>query len=441
VAIQIALSVAQLAVVPTFAIHWGARVYGVWLMLFTIPSYLAMADLGLASAAANDMTAQVARGDRQSAIAVYQAVRLVTIGICAIVIGITTLILFVLAPHMLDGAQEATGGHASAIMFALMLYGVMALQNNLSSAGMRATGGYALSGYLGAGILLAEAFGALILVITGHDILVVSLYYLTIRGVSVVVFTMALARRAPWLVTLRWQSSMGVLRKLLRPALAVMILPAAQAASIQGTVLMIGFAMGSAAVPAFTAVRTLSRVAIQAILIVNHAVMPSMTAAVAVADKVRVARYATISYATSLAMAIPGSLMLLLGGQLIVRLWTHGVLHPGEGLLAVMAASMLLNALWQPASNLILAINQHERFTWFYLATAVCALGLCFPFTKWLGASGAALSVLLIDVLMLWRIAGLSRQLGLLDISAIVPQLAGILHERIPLFTARGIKR
>ena len=54
----------QLALVPVLATHWGMKLYGTWLMLFTIPSYLALGDFGFATAAGVDMTMKVARGDK-----------------------------------------------------------------------------------------------------------------------------------------------------------------------------------------------------------------------------------------------------------------------------------------------------------------------------------------------------------------------------------------
>lgn len=54
--------VVQLAGVPILLHAWGAQLYGEWLILAAIPTYLSMTDLGFSQSAGNDMTAHVARG-------------------------------------------------------------------------------------------------------------------------------------------------------------------------------------------------------------------------------------------------------------------------------------------------------------------------------------------------------------------------------------------
>src|SRR5437867_12754550 len=70
---QAVVVVIQLAGVPILLHYWQAQLYGEWLILFAIPSYLSMTDLGFSQSAANDMTARVARGDKSGALTVFQS--------------------------------------------------------------------------------------------------------------------------------------------------------------------------------------------------------------------------------------------------------------------------------------------------------------------------------------------------------------------------------
>ena len=363
-AVQIAV---QLLALPILVTHWGLHTYGVWLMLFTVPAYLAMADLGLASAAGNDMTASVARGNREQAIAVFQAVRLATMAQGVVLIGVAALKLYVLFPDLHAGIEPEAQGQARPALLALIAFGMISLQNGVTGNGYRATGGYATGGYLIATVTGLEAVAALAVVMLGGGIAAAAYAYLAARAIGSVVFGIGLAARARWLVTLRWRSSLAVLRALMRPAIAVMALPIAQAISLQGTVLVIGAAAGSSAVPAFTAVRTLSRVAVQCILIVNHALMPSFTAAAAVDDAERRRGLATVSTLTSFLFVLPAFLVLTFGGRTVVSIWTHGTVHPALSLVVAMACMMVVNAIWQPLSNLILSVNRHESYSYYYL--------------------------------------------------------------------------
>lgn len=426
---QVAVAVAQLAVVPAFAFHWGAARYGVWLMLWTLPSYLLMADGGLTSAAANDVTAAVARGDRQAAGATFRAMRAAVRGVAG-AIALGALGLPLLFPAWIAPLVPAAGAGAMTVVSAVGLYGALGLLNGTAAAGLRATGGYALSGYLVAAGFLGEAGLALALLGLDRGMAAVALGYLAVRGVTSLLLALALHRRAPWLGRGPVSPRSREWRRLARPALAVAALPLAQGASLQGTVLVIGFVGGAGAVPAFVAVRTLSRVAVQAILLVNHAVLPAVTVAWARGDRARLARLVALSHRATLLCAAPGALLLLAAGRPLVARWTGGALHPAPGLVAAMAAVTLLNALWQPASNLLMALNRQEGFAWVYVGVALAALVLAVPLTATAGAAGAALALLAGDAVMLGRIAHLSAALGPPGFRAVVPWSPGRTQER-----------
>lgn len=405
----------QLVSVPILATHWGLQTYGSWLLLFTIPSYLAMADLGLASAAGNDMIASVARGEPGQAIATYQALRLTVLLVASLVFAVAALIVYGLLPHLLDGMQAAAHGQARGAFLLLVAYGLMTLQNSVAFAGLRAVGSYAAGVYIMAGMFAAEVIAALTVVLYGGGIAAAALAYLLLRTAGSATMSWVLAVRARWLVTLQWRSSPAVLRRLLRPAAAVMALPIAQAISLQGTVLVIGAAAGPGAIPAFTAVRTLSRVAVQCILIVNHALMPSFTAAAAIDDAERRIRLATISMISSFLFVLPAFLVLAFGGRFIVGVWTHGSVHPALSLIVVMACMMVVNAIWQPLSNLILSINRHETYSYHYLLVSAVMIATAYPLVRLLGATGAAVSLLLLDLVMLRHVMRVARALNVVD--------------------------
>ena len=63
----------RLAEVPLLLGFWGLQLYGEWLMVATIPVYLAIADGGFASAAGREMTMRTGRGDRSGALSVFHS--------------------------------------------------------------------------------------------------------------------------------------------------------------------------------------------------------------------------------------------------------------------------------------------------------------------------------------------------------------------------------
>ena len=103
---------------------------------------------------------------------------------------------------------------------------------------------------------------------------------------------------------------------------------------------------------------------------------------------------------TDAAILVPGALVLLVFGQKIVALWTHGTVHPPFDLVAVMTAVMLVNGMWHPVSNLILAANRHATYSYTYLAAASASVALTYPLALWRQATGAGLALLALDGFM-----------------------------------------
>ena len=62
----------QLASVPIFLHFWGTALYGEWLIMIAIPSYLTLGDFGFGSVAGNDMTMSVAAEQHDEALRTFQ---------------------------------------------------------------------------------------------------------------------------------------------------------------------------------------------------------------------------------------------------------------------------------------------------------------------------------------------------------------------------------
>lgn len=58
-------AIIQLGSVPLLLHAWGAPKYGDWLLLYAIPSYRGLSDLGFGDASGSDMFVRVAANDRE----------------------------------------------------------------------------------------------------------------------------------------------------------------------------------------------------------------------------------------------------------------------------------------------------------------------------------------------------------------------------------------
>ncbi|SHO66867.1 Membrane protein involved in the export of O-antigen and teichoic acid [Pseudoxanthobacter soli DSM 19599] len=414
--VQIVRAIGQLVSVPILIKYWGVDTYGLWLLLFSVPGYLVVADFGLAQAATAEMLAHVAKGRRADAVATYRAVRILVLAINAACLLLAAVLAFGLLSGVLAPYDERAGGSVALVLMILTLYGTITIQNGVTSSGYIATGGYALNSYIIGTMYLAETVASWIVVGLGGSIVHAALSYLVVRGVTSVIMMIGLRRRAPWLAEGGWSASPTHIRRLLRPAAALVALTGGQAATIEGGTMVVGLANGAMAVPVFTTARTLTRVALQAVLVVNRAMMPSFSIANATDGRARMKRFALISVALSLACSLPIMAGAALFGPELISLWTHGHVRPDLTFLMLMALSMALNSLWLPLSNLLTSINRQAGFAYFFLFASLAGLGLCLLLSRPFGLTGVAIAMVAVDFVMLVWVSRLIGSLGIIHL-------------------------
>ena len=412
----------QLAILPVMVREWGLVGFGQWLLIFTLPSLLTMSDVGLVAALGNAMTAAVALEDYDKARQLYVALRTLLVAVC-LVLSTLAMLAVALWPSYFDSI-DLPGGAAGAVVITLVAYAMLGVFNSAIMAGHRATDGFALSNIAFQSVVLIEALGALLTVWFGGTALDAALVYLFLRAIGTALLSLLLRARAPWLTRLSWSIDWGLVRPLVVPAISTLPLPLAYAVTLQGAVLAVGATAGVASIPAFSATRTLTRTALQLTFAVNVASMPRFTVAAARGDIRRQDQLVIANLLISVALLVPAAILFLTFGPAIIRLWTNGGVLADPRLLAALTAAMLLNGAWVPISNLILSVNLHSRYTWFFLMVALVGTAGGYVAALWLGALGAALGVVAIEAAMIFHIWRISFALGLVNRRRLFSQIS-----------------
>ena len=88
---------------------------------------------------------------------------------------------------------------------------------------------------------------------------------------------MLVKRDVPWIEFGFQHSSWAEIRRITRPALAFMGFPIGNALNLQGTLMAVGWALGPTEVVIFGTARTVSRVALQMVQMVNSTFEPELS--------------------------------------------------------------------------------------------------------------------------------------------------------------------
>ena len=164
---QLVTVITQLAGVPILLHAWGTQLYGEWLILFAIPAYLSMTDLGFTQSAANDMTARVARGDQPGALAVFQSIGVLVYAIAALGVVVTAAVVPWLPLAEWMNFQAMDTRTAQWVLWLLAAQVLVTLPDGVTHAGFRAGGEYALHFGLHSVVRLLQFAGVWVAALAG----------------------------------------------------------------------------------------------------------------------------------------------------------------------------------------------------------------------------------------------------------------------------------
>ena len=372
---QVVTVATQILGVPIFLAAWGVDLYGVWLLLATVPAYAALADFGLVTVAYNRITALAAAEDRGEALEVFQTAWLTIVALSLVFLAAVAAVGALLP---LDAwLQEGGLSHGDALLTLLLLTvgALMQVQMALLWSPCTAAGRYAEGSLIQSSIRIG-AFLAIagVLLLGGQPIAAAT--------ASAVVFLVgaagmaAYARRVtPWLPHGTSAGSRARLRELAAPAFGYLAFPVGVAANLQLGLVLVGALLGPAAVVVFSTHRTMTRLIGQMVGAVNLAVRPELAMAFGVRDFDTMRRLHRLSCQIALwvsLLAVVGAMIL---GELAIRVWTGGEVEVDRPLLAWLLLGSTANVLWLTSATTVWAANRHSSLAPWYLGTVAVGLG------------------------------------------------------------------
>lgn len=367
----------QLLMLPALAQLWGAELYGMWLLLTTIPTYLALSEAGLGTVAAVDLTRKLVSGDQAGALQLVQSLwslmTAVSLGLAIVIVSISAVMVFGPTVHF---GEMGPGAVFAAIVF-IALYALIVVQMVVLNVVYRATNQYALGTFLLDAATPVEGLAVLYLAWSGQDMAVAALGMLVVRALFGAVYFICLRGRTRWLKLGFQQARWSSIRPLLRPSAAAFSLIGANAVILQGMIVVLGVTGGAMVVAVFAASRTISRVPLQLANLVSRASVPELTRAQAMGHGLS-HRLLVVNIGAALAVSVPSALALTIFGPGLLDWLSAGALRADAALFAWLGAGAVAGALWTSASSALVASNALGRFAYWYLAAGLGATGYVF---------------------------------------------------------------
>ncbi|MBT0668355.1 lipopolysaccharide biosynthesis protein [Novosphingobium profundi] len=403
----------QLVMVPVLAKTWGLTLYGQWLILASVPMFMGASDLGFGLAASNRFIAESANKQDREALTTFHSA-LLLISICGATLVALSYALCLLLPDSTFRVEGGLPTHDARITLALLCtYAVVALYMPLMNGVSRSVGKLAKAVSIVATGQMAEGLGVIAAALLGAGAIGAAAAMLAVRVSTISILSFTATRHAGWAHLGIGQARFQRIKDLTRPAFAAMVLPLSQAAFLQGTAFAVGLAGTPAMVPLYTTLRTLSRIGLQVMSAIAIPVMPEFAIARARGDNALASRIGGMLTMGCAAVGLGATLTLSLFGVEIIHLWTGGVVQPPYLMVLIFGIGIGLDLLWAPLSDLLLAVNRHETYSYTYLVSAFLVVGLTYVLVQRFGVVGAAAANLCLEIVMFLTVTlSLRRNFG-----------------------------
>jgi O-antigen/teichoic acid export membrane protein len=390
----------QFVQVPVFLHFWSKPVYGEWLIVTSIPAYLSFSNIGFGSVAGNEMTMLMGRDDRASTLRVFQSCWWLISLVCVATVLLLAAALLTLPIGAWLKIDAISAADTRRILFALGTAVLFGQLEQLLGAAYTCVGRYPY-GTLVKSVLTLAAFVAMIVpVLLGYGPRTAAIAFGIANVVGTIVLAIMVRRDVPWIVFGWRYARWAEIRRLTPPAFAFMGFPMGNALNIQGTLIVVGYALGPTDVVIFNTARTVSRVALQMVQLVNQTFWPELGAAFGAGN---IALVRTLHRrACQMALLIAGALIAVMAtiGPWFLAHWTLHKLPPSPGLVFMLMASVFFYAGWSTSSTLLMAINRHQTLAAYYIFGTAVTVVATYVAARTSGLLAAAASLIISELIM-----------------------------------------
>lgn len=401
----------RLIQVPLLLSFLGVDDFGRWLVIYSLPSWLTLANMGFGSVASNEMSMAVSAKEYQRAREVFSTVLAIVL-----IIGLIGSILllggaFVIPwNRILKDSAERDLEFSKAIIY-LGLTVFISFSFEAFGGRFRAAHKAHVSVLIASFLPWINLLGMFISLQFSRRFDHLALSQLASTCLFFLVYQWMSWRSMPELFFSFKSVKLKGASALFRKGLAFQAFPLGNALIFQGNIFIVQMILGPAAVTLFGTVRTLVRTVNQVMEMINQAIWPEMSHLFGVKDFQRAAKLHRIAVGASVALSFIGVIGLMILGKTIYGFWVGKEIVLPADLLFLFLCSIPFNSLWLTSSVVHMASNQHEGLAIRYLIATILSALACAGLSYWLGLEGAAISTVIVDLVLIPYVVKRSLQL------------------------------
>jgi O-antigen/teichoic acid export membrane protein len=393
----------SLVSVPLTFRYLGAERYGIWMVLISLISVMGFADLGIGNGLINAISEAYGKDDRRLAKEYVTSALFLMLGI-SVLLALAGAATYPFLPwqrlfNVKSGMVAAEGARAFLVLYCWFVVNIPLGVITRAQTGLQLGYSSQIIGALGNVISLL----AMLLVIFTHGSLA-SLVLASTFGVIIATLLNGwlLFRKHPWLMP-DWDAYRKVAAlKILKLGLMFFVLQCAIAIGFTSDNIVITQVLGAAAVAAYAVPQKLFSFTSMLVSIAIAPLWPAYGEAIARGDVAWVRKVFLGSLATTLAVTIPVSVLLVLAGPWILMTAVGKSFHASLPLLVILGLWAVVSSVSTPMAMLLNGAGVIKIQTLISTVASLTNLALSVFLTRRLGVVGVCLGSIITQVLIVF---------------------------------------
>ncbi|MFC3200246.1 lipopolysaccharide biosynthesis protein [Alteromonas oceani] len=393
----------QLLIVPILLAYWSPELFGEWLMITAIPTFLALTDFGFIDAGSNELAKRSSESSPKEVQDFFNRYSVCFQRWSLFIALIICIAAFLLPLDKMMGLKLISSTDASYIIIFLSL-SVVVSQNNLSLlAGLRVQGKFHIGLLVRTGLSISQIFvtWCLVSLLKCSPIEVALSYFVLTILAYVLQWTVlrhsGLQQTINPFLTLPAGESM---KPYFLIGLEMMLMPLAQALTLQGSVILVGKTLGPVIAAMYVTHRTLSRTSSSLLQVFAIPLRAEAGLLQKKADSELLTATTNLLSSVTFWLSLLLSMVLMLIGGWIFEIWTHGEIVFYKELLIFLLLAVIAESLWRIPTSIRLGSNRHRPVAWGYLLFSILGLLLSYLLAPYYGLIGVVTGLVFIDVMM-----------------------------------------
>ncbi|MCC5612739.1 hypothetical protein LC612_40135 [Nostoc sp. CHAB 5834] len=372
----IVTAIIQLLAVPLFLSRWGPTYYGEWLIIYAIPAFLTLSDLGLASATDNELSIRIAKKEYDKAIYIYQRSFSLLIGLGLFFIAVLNISYSFFYSDKITTVTQFSISEIKPIINWLAFYTLVTILQDFVGSVFRAGGNYAIGRLWVLATRLVEFVAVFISLSLGGKAVDIALLYGVVRALCMGLMVIHAYSKYDWFRPFDWKGETGVsVAALVRPSANFFLFSTGNLFILQGTTLIIAYYLSPVAVVLFNTTRLVVNLIKQLVSIVTKSMWVEFTVALSNHNM----ELARIIHSRGLQISVGLTLLSILffeiAGRYFFILWTKGAIEPAQPFFTMMLLTTLSYSLWNTSITVSMACNRlGSQAAWFLVSNFLSVL-------------------------------------------------------------------